>query len=403
MRNISKWVQATAVLASLGIAGGIAGCGSSTDGGGIPTGSGALIQFTSVGDAVSTDLIDLEFLPGTNGEAVVIGKGGTVYYMRKDFTFMADRPAIDVSDDGEQGLLNVAADPDYANNHFIYLFHTIKDTDSTGPGNQVRRYTVTVDVAGDSFSIAPGPVIVAADKTAFGGTGSNHNGGSLVFDDTGRLYVGFGDGGGGLTGLNNDPDVSQDPGTNLGKVLRITGVSTDSPSVAIFAWGLRNPFTMAFGDGGLFIGDVGSNAYEEIDFAPVSASDVNFGWNRTEGPTTASGVMAPIHGYAHGDNAFIDEDPEARGGGGDSIMAGAFYTGSQYGGALTHRFLYSEFFAGWVRSFGLGAPPITADSVTDDKQTGHNTGMTSLQQGPDGFLYGVSLFNSDRILRVDLR
>jgi glucose/arabinose dehydrogenase len=84
-------------------------------------------------------------------------------------------------------------------------------------------------------------------------------------------------------------------------------------------------------------------------------------------------------------------------------MAGAFYTGSQYGGTLTNRFFYGEFYSGWVRSFGLTAPPITEASVMDDQHMGHNPGMTSLQQGPDGFLYGVSLFNDDHILRVDLQ
>lgn len=402
----------TAGTATGGTTGGTAGTTGGTTAGttggttGATTGSGALITFTPVGEALASDLIDLEFLPGQDGEAVVITKSGTVAYMRSDFTFLTDRPTVTVEDDDEQGLLNVAADPGYASNHLIYLFYTISDGDGTGPGNRVQPYTVTVDVAGDSFAISAQPVIVETLKN-FPGTGGNHNGGSLVFDAAGNLYAGFGDGGGSQSGLDDDPahtgdDVSQNPATNLGKIIRIADPAT-FPSASIFARGLRNPFTLAAGNGGIFIGDVGSGAYEEIDFAPTDALNVNFGWNDTEGPTSASGVTPPIHGYAHGDTTFVDADPLATGGGGDAIMAGAFYTGSQYGGILTNRFFYSEFYSGWVRSFGLTSPPITETSIVDDQQMGHNFGMTSLQQGPDGFLYGVSLFGDDHVLRVDLQ
>lgn len=361
--------------------------------GGTTGGAGALIQFTPVGEALASDLIDLEFLPGQGGEAIVIGKGGTVYYMRNDFTFLSDHPTVSVEDGGEQGLLNVETDPDYDANGFIYLFFTLPD----GSGNRVQRFMVTVNVLGDSFSIAAGPVLATALKSDSPDPGTNHNGGGLAFDGAGNLYIGFGDGGGSASSLGNAADMSQNPSTFLGKIIRVMSPSA-TPSATVFALGLRNPFTMAFGNGGIFIGDVGSDFHEEINFAPTAAVGINFGWDETEGPTTEPGFTTPLHSYAHGDFTFEDEDPEPGNTSSRAVMAGAFYTGSQYDGLLTGRFFYSEFYGGWVRSFLLDG-----DGIADDQHMGHNAGMTSIQEGPDGFLYAVSLFGADRLLRVDLQ
>jgi len=96
-------------------------CGS-----GAPTVIGDFsISFIEIGDSFpSVDLIDLEFLPGQNGELIVIRQGGTLHYLKSDFSLLAQTAQISVQAGGEQGLLNIAADPDYASNHFIYLYYT---------------------------------------------------------------------------------------------------------------------------------------------------------------------------------------------------------------------------------------------------------------------------------------
>jgi len=106
-----------------------------------------------------------------------------------------------------------------------------------------------------------------------------------------------------------------------------------------------------------------------------------------------------LHGYAHGDNTFNDQDPEDNPVGGESIMVSAFYRGSQYSGALTNKIIYNEFFAGWVRLLTLDV----LDRITKDEHIGHLTGLTGLHENPaDGLLYGVSLFGDDHIQRMDL-
>ena len=123
----------------------------------------------------------------------------------------------------------------------------------------------------------------------------NHNGGAVRFGPDGMLYLGLGDGGAG-----GDPQGNgQNLGTLLGTVLRIDvsasslvtpyAIPSDNPFVAtegarpeIFAYGLRNPWRMAFdpATGLLWVGDVGQDAWEEVN---VLFAGGNFGWARTEG------------------------------------------------------------------------------------------------------------------------
>lgn len=368
------------------------------------------IVFTPVGESFNaTDLIDLEFLPGQGGEALVIGKGGTLYYVTVALTPLSQTATISVADSGEQGLLNVAADPEYAINRLIYLYFTSPD----GSQNQVDRFTVDVNVNAGSFSLSDRQTIITFPKSDSPSPGSNHNGGGLLFDADKNLIIGVGDGGGSAS-ADQGAEIGQDPSTRLGKILRIIpnrsagsggfsipeeGNSGPVDSLPeIYALGVRNPFTLAARDTAIFIGDVGSSVFEEINL--INGAGLNFGWPLAEGNSDDPNFRNPLHGYAHGDVAFINDDPEtsADASTSKSLMVGTFYDGSQYGGALAGHLIYAEFFAGWVRGLRLNG----ANEVVSDSHLGHLAGMTSLQQAPDGFLYAVSLFGSDHILRLDL-
>ncbi len=192
---------------------------------------------------------------------------------------------------------------------------------------------------------------------------ANHNGGMIEFGPDGYLYVGLGDGGSG-----GDPHGNgQNTLTLLGSMLRIDvkadaddpqppyTVPADNPLVGqpdvrpeIWAYGLRNPWRFSFDrvTGDLWIGDVGQNAWEEIDFQPASSGGgENYGWRVFEGthpyppdaePPAPDGFTMPVVEY--------DRDT------GTSVTGGYVYRGEDQP-ALRGTYLYGDFSVG--RIWGL--------------------------------------------------
>ncbi|HEY7863282.1 MAG TPA: PQQ-dependent sugar dehydrogenase [Thermoanaerobaculia bacterium] len=202
---------------------------------------------------------------------------------------------------GEEGLLSVAFHPDYASNGFFYVYY---NTLSADHDLRIARYhnSNPADDVADSTTEAP---LLTIPHPVNG----NHNGGQLQFGPAPNryLYAGIGDGGAG----NDPPCNAQNPTVLLGKMLRLDvnqnvgtppyhGIPPTNPYAAagdgirdeIWAFGLRNPFRFSFDrlTGDLFIGDVGQNAMEEIDFeAASSPGGLNFGWKVMEGTLCGAG------------------------------------------------------------------------------------------------------------------
>ena len=133
---------------------------------------------------------------------------------------------------------------------------------------------------------------------------ANHNGGGLAFGPDGYLYIGLGDG-----GSEGDPvRTSQNLQTLLGKILRINVDSGDAYTIPpdnpfagggglpeIWAYGLRNPWRFSFDrmTGDLYIGDVGQDEWEEVDFVPAGTpGGMNFGWSYLRRHAPLSGPAA---------------------------------------------------------------------------------------------------------------
>ncbi len=216
---------------------------------------------------------------------------------------------------GEQGLLGVAFHPSYQENGYFYVNYT-GENDST----HISRFTVSQE----NLDLAD-PASEFKLMTIFQPY-TNHNGGNLCFGPDGYLYIGLGDGGSG-----GDPgNRSQDPMEYLGKMLRIdvnqgnayaipeTNPFYNSLSTLgeIWALGLRNPWRFSFDrlTGDLWTGDVGQNAWEEIDFQPAgSPGGENYGWRCYEGnqeynSTGCPGAEAftfPVHVYPHGEGCSV--------------------------------------------------------------------------------------------------
>jgi glucose/arabinose dehydrogenase len=195
------------------------------------------------------------------------------------------RTVLDISDrislGSEQGLLGLAFSPD---GDFLYVDYTDVTGDTHVAELQVRNGVADPATLRD---------VLIVDQPF-----RNHNGGAVAFGPDGHLYVALGDGGSAGDPMGNGQSIS----TLLGKLLRIDprptdgapyGVPEDNPFVGvedarpeIWALGLRNPWRFSFDreTGDLWIGDVGQNAWEEIDLEPAgSAGGTNFGWNVFEG------------------------------------------------------------------------------------------------------------------------
>ena len=209
-----------------------------------------------------------------------------------------------LSTGNEQGLLGIAFHPDYQNNGYVYVSYT-------NPATRVVRYTrSTPDTAnaGSAFQIF-------SVSQPF----SNHNGGQISFGPDGYLYIGLGDG-----GSANDPGNRAQTMTDvLGKMLRIDvdggspyAIPPTNPFLGTSAreeiWhaGLRNPWRWSFDKltGDMYLGDVGQNAIEEIDFQPSGLGGLNYGWRCMEGNNctgltgctcNAPALVLPIQTYSH--------------------------------------------------------------------------------------------------------
>ncbi len=288
---------------------------------------------------------------------------------------------------GEQGLLGLAFHPAYAKNGFFYVNYTR----AASPDDQtvIERYTVS----GNPNVADPdsGMEVIVIDQD-FG----NHNGGDIHFGPDGYLYIGMGDGGSG-----GDPfGRAQDLDELLGKMLRLDvdggmpyAIPPSNPFVGIagrdeiWAYGLRNPWRFSFdrGTGDLLIGDVGQNAWEEIDFQPAaSAGGENYGWNLCEGTNPFSGgadcsdpgLTGPILEYDH---------PT-----GFSVTGGFRYRGTAVSG-----FQGTYVYADYVTNRMWFATETSPGSWTTEEWAGNTvTSVASFGEDEDGELYAVSLSGS---------
>ncbi len=260
-----------------------------------------------------------------SGRIFVVEQQGRIRIVRNGA--IVNRPFLDVSHRvsccWERGFLSVAFPPDFGSKQHFYVNYT-----DTAGNTVVARYRVTDDPdLADANSEEILLVIEQPDPV--------HNGGHLAFGpNDGYLYIGAGDG-----GPAQDPDNrGQDPGSLLGKILRIdveSGVTPyaippDNPYAQseghrpeIWALGLRNPWGFTFDrqTGDLYIADVGEGAREEINYQPASSTGgENYGWSIMEGtdcfksdPCSSEGLVHPVAEYDHSQGCAIVGGPIYRG------------------------------------------------------------------------------------------
>ena len=274
-----------------------------------------------------------------SGRLFVIEKVGRIRIIQNGQ--LLQTPFLDIADrvgsgGNEQGLLGLAFHPNYPQNGRFFVNYTNKSGDT-----EIVRFQASSDpnVADPNSGVK----LLGVDQPF-----PNHNGGGLAFGPDGYLYAGLGDGGAAGDPFGNGQNTT----TLLGKILRLDvdsaepyAIPADNPfGSEIYHYGLRNPWRFSFDKltGELYIGDVGQNTWEEIDFVPVGfpAGGWNFGWNHYEGnheyhlPKFGdSEIVSPIAEYSHQE-------------GGCSVTGGYVYRGSmpEWSGI----YLYGDYCTGYV-------------------------------------------------------
>jgi glucose/arabinose dehydrogenase len=307
-----------------------------------------------------------------------------------DFTL--GEPILDISDEVvtavEQGLLDIEFSPDGGT---LYVHYNVGDGDT-----RIAAYTM----AGDEVDTGSRRELLAVEQP-FG----NHKGGDIEIGPDGFLYIALGDGGSG-----GDPQGNgQNTQALLGKILRIDpsqpaggeqyGIPAGNPfadgeggAPEVWLYGVRNPWRIAFDGetGDLWVGDVGQNAFEEIDLLPAAdggGAGANLGWNEMEG-------AHPFDGGTNPDGGVLPVFEYDRSDGGCSITGGVVYRGTAIAG-LTGTYLFTDYCAGQIRGVRASGGQLTEERTFDAE----GSELVSFGQDAAGEVYVLSLDGT--IYRLD--
>lgn len=318
---------------------------------------------------------------------VVVEQAGRIKVFEDDPAATNSKVILDFSEkvvfSGEQGLLGLAFDPDFANNRFVYINYTRENPDQT----IVSRLEWNTDE--DTLDESTEQVILSVDQPYH-----SHNAGMIAFGPDNYLYIALGDGGDG-----GDPhNYAQDTSSLLGSLLRIdvhpAGFSggyvipPDNPFVdnpwaraEIFAYGFRNPFRFSFdrANGDIWLGDVGQEHREEINRVVAGG---NYGWRVFEGTKPNEGSLNDLP-----DSAFTTPVHEYDHASGLSVIGGYVYRGERVS-SLQGRYIYADFYSGVVTALDWDGSRVTSQTALATVD-----GPTSFGETHDGDVLVVSRYH----------
>ncbi|MDX1448133.1 MAG: PQQ-dependent sugar dehydrogenase [Acidimicrobiia bacterium] len=319
------------------------------------------LTYTVVAEGLDFPML---IMPWTDDESLIGFRDGRIH--RFDGSEIDPEPLVDlaVSTDGERGLLGF----DSAGASTVFVHYSDPSGDTT--------------VSEIDLESGQERILLQVDQPA-----SNHNGGMLQFGPDGMLYLGLGDGG----GANDRFGHGQNTDTLLGGIVRI---DPDSGEAELWSYGLRNPYRFWIDGDRIYIGDVGQNAFEEIDVVEIVHPGYNFGWPITEGLACFSprsgcetdGLTLPVVEYAHADGGVC------------AVTGGVVYRGTRVPELVGHYF-YSDFCGGWLRSLRYdGAAAVDQRDWTED--VGVPGRVVSFGVDHEGEVY---VLTRDAIRRIDPR
>jgi glucose/arabinose dehydrogenase len=305
---------------------------------------------------------------------------------------------------GERGLDGICFDPNFATNHYVYIYYTIFQSNTSLPThNRLSRFTANPSNPDVAVAGSETPIMEMDDLSTVNFV---HNGSAMHFGPDGKLYVAVGE--------NAYGPNSQSFNTVLGKILRINPVPenpigtnpistfpTDNPfynsttgkNKAIYILGVRNPFTFNFqpGTGRLFVDDVGASTWEEIN---LGVKGGNYGWPTYEGPVEppVPGFINPIFAYMHFSGTPM----------GCAITGGAFYNPaplcsgdppSGFPSSYVGQYFFLDLCGGWI--YTMDPTQIDPTSPYGFHKinlfaSGIHGSPTYLTLGPDAKLYYIS-------------
>ncbi len=323
-----------------------------------------------------SDLVGMFQAPGDSSRWYTMSQSGLVQWFENTATANTLNPFVDLSsrvrNSGEQGLLGMAFDPQYASNGRVYFSYINTDN---GRNSIISRISKQ---GSEPLSISSEQIILSLEQPA-----SNHNGGGIGFGPDGFLYIGFGDGG----GANDTFNHGQNTQSLHSAILRLDvsgsgsnyAIPADNPFVnnnnildEIYAYGLRNPWRWSFDSqtDELWVADVGQNRIEEVN--KVSAAD-NLGWPIMEGSECfqtsgcdQTNLTLPVTEYNH-DNGEC------------SVTGGFVYRSTRLPG-LVGNYIYGDFCSGRV----YRAEPQVDQSYSQEEMLLSGINITSFAQGSDG-------------------
>lgn len=320
-----------------------------------------------------------------SGRLFVAEQGGKIKIYKNNK--IQQKPFLDLSAlmgvDQFQGIWSIGFSPNYSTNRYFFIFYTDKFGTTA-----LARYRATSSKP-DSADVNSGVILLS-----YPNAGDGHYG-NIAFGNDGYLYLSLGAGG------NNK--LSQNSLSDFGKMLRLNvnvssapyySIPADNPYVndpntldEIWALGLRNAWKYSFDKqtGDMWIGDVGQDSMEEIDFRTPQQglTGSNFGWQcyegtnifKTNGCGNINGYVFPIFEYHHDIPA-----------GGECLIGGYIYRGTTYP-ALQGYYICADFITSnaWkIKSNGAGGWDVFLQPNAAPKS------ITSFGEAENGELYAVS-------------
>lgn len=366
--------------------------------------------------AGAQDPVKLGLVPWANGIGQIVNvancgddrlfavsQWGAIFVVTDSMTVLSE-PFLNiytrVINGGERGMLGLAFDPDYANNGYFYVNY-MRSGGQYGI-NTVSRFSVSADpnVAIDSSEV----VLFSKPHLS-----AIHQAGDISFGLDSMLYIALGDGGWAGDPANRGQNLS----LPFGKILRIKpepdstySIPTDNPFYGagpdtlqeIFAYGLRNPYRFGIDrlNGDMWIGDVGQESYEEVDYWPADSTGApNFGWRCFEGNMPFNTTTCDSSEYKVPPALALPHN--ILGGNACAVIGGKVYRGTRFP-SLYGKYIYSDFCHGELHI------------VTNDTLLGFvdeiglftgTQGISSFGEGADGEIYVANLLQAKLYKLVD--